>query len=242
MTRVSVLSMTRLLAVMNAAVEGAIARIGASEHASPLLNNALAIFCAMLLVTCDLVTTIGTQQSLLDLATVAASVDTDFTSSTKAFMTWPRAFVLTTWHEVAADFTTTPAILVVGIGTTTGRLVLATETGLGRTHVCTRRARASMASQLTGVRAFANSFSAASIAAGVWRQASNSARLDLLLTPTSVCLWQCILRKIASRTSPLSGWRNLAILATLLLSSSRSLILGPLLDTAHVENSPACMA
>lgn len=51
--RVGILRMARLLAVVNATIEGAITRVGTSEHASPFLNNILTILSGMLFVTCD---------------------------------------------------------------------------------------------------------------------------------------------------------------------------------------------
>lgn len=50
---------TRLLAVMDTTIEGAIARVSASEHTSPFLGNVLAVLGGMLFVTCDFVTTVS---------------------------------------------------------------------------------------------------------------------------------------------------------------------------------------
>jgi hypothetical protein len=150
--------------------------------------------------------------------------------------------VLSAGHEIAADFTTAPAVLVVGVGTSAGRLVLAAETGLCRTHVSTRRTRTGMASQLTGMGTLANSFSTAGVSARVWWQASDCTWLDLFLTPTRVCLGQGVFRKVASRTPPLARRRDFSILSTLLLGSGRPLVLGPLLHARHVEDGPASVA
>ena len=169
MTRVCILRVTRLLAVVNTAVESAIAGIGASEHASPFLDNILAVLGGMLFVAFDFITTVSTKQGLFDLTTVATGINTHFTSSAETLVARSRTFVLSTRHEIAADFTTAPAIFVVGVGTTTGRLMLAAETSLRWTHMGTRRARASVTGQLTRMRTLANSFSTASVSTRVWR-------------------------------------------------------------------------
>lgn len=59
MTGICILRVTRLLAVMNTAVESAIARVGASEHASPFLDNVLTILSGMLFAAFDFVATIS---------------------------------------------------------------------------------------------------------------------------------------------------------------------------------------
>lgn len=168
MARVGILRVTRLLTVVNTAIEGTITGIGASKHASPFLDDVLAVLGGVLFVACDFIATVSAEQGLLDLTTVAASIDAHFTSSTETLMARSRTFVLSTRHEIATDFTTAPAIFVVGVGTTTSRLVLAAEASLGGTHVGTRRAGASVTGQLTRMRALANSFSATSVSAGVW--------------------------------------------------------------------------
>lgn len=168
MARVGVLRVARLLAMVDTTVEGAIAKIGASEHAGPFLDNVLGILGGMLFVACDLVTTVSTKQCLFNLTTVATSIDTHFTSSAETLMARSRTFVFSTGHEITANFTTAPSIFVVSVGTSTSRLVLATEASLRWTHVGTRRARASVTGQLTGMRALANSFSATSVSARVW--------------------------------------------------------------------------
>jgi len=166
--RVGILRMTRLLTVVNTAIEGTITGISASKHASPFLDDVLAVLSGVLFVACDFIATVSAKQGLLDLATVAASIDTHFTSSTETLMARSRTFVLSTRHEIATDLTTAPAVFVVGVGTTTSRLVLATEASLGGAHVGTRRARACVTGQLTRMRAFADSFSATSVSARVW--------------------------------------------------------------------------
>jgi hypothetical protein len=239
--RICILRVTRLLAVVDTAVERTITRVGASEHASPFLDDVLTVLSGMLFAAFDFVSTVSAKQGLFDLTAVAASIDTHFASSAETLVARSRALVFSTGHEVTANFTTAPAILVVGVGTSTGRLVLTTETGLCRTHMGTRRARASVTGQLTGMRTFANSFSATGVSAGVWWEASDCTRFDLFLTPTGVCLGQGVLRKVASWTPPLAERRNFAVLSTLLLGSGRPLVLRPLLDTGHVEDGPACV-
>jgi len=56
---VGVLSVTRLLAVVDTTVEGAIARVGASEHTSPFLDNVLTVLGGMLFVACDFIATVS---------------------------------------------------------------------------------------------------------------------------------------------------------------------------------------
>jgi hypothetical protein len=239
---ISILSMARLLAVVDTTIEGAITRIGASEHAGPFFDDILTILGGVLFVACDFIATISAKQGLFDLAAVAASIDTYFASSAKTLVARSRTFVLAAGHEITADFTTAPAVLVVGIGTSAGRLVLAAETRLCGTHMSTRRARTSVTGQLTRMRTLANSFSATSIAARVWWQASDCTWFNLFLAPTGVRLGQSVFRKVASRTSPLARRRNFAILSTLLLGGSGPLILRPLLHARHVEDSPASVA
>lgn len=153
-----------------------------------------------------------------------------------------RALVFSTGHEITTDFTTAPTVLVVGVCTSAGRLVLATETSLCRTHMGTRWTRSSVTCQLTRMRTFTDSFSATSVSAGVGWKASDCTGFDLFLTPTRIRLRQGVLWKVASWTSPLARRRNFAVLSTLLLGGSGSLVLGPLLDTGHVENGPASVA
>jgi hypothetical protein len=240
--RVGVLSMARLLTVVNAAIKSAITRIGTSEHASPFLDNILPILRGMLSATCDFVSAISAKQGLFDLATVAASIDADFASSTETLVARSWAFVFTAGHKITTDLTTAPAILIVGVGTSAGRLMLAAETRLCRTHVGTGRTRAGMTGQLTRMRTLANSLSTTGVSARVWWQASDCAWFNLFLTPTGVRLGQGVLRKVATRTSPLARRRNLSVFSALLLGSGGPLILRPLLDTGHVEDGPASVA
>jgi len=51
--------MARLLAVMNATIEGAITRVSTTEHASPFLDNILTVLSGMLFVTRDFITAVG---------------------------------------------------------------------------------------------------------------------------------------------------------------------------------------
>jgi hypothetical protein len=127
MTRIGVLSVARLYAIVNAAVESAIASVGTCKHSSPLFNNIVAILCNVLLVTCNLITAVGAKQSLLNLATVTASVYTDLTSSAKTLMTRSGTLVFSARHKIATDFSTTPAIFIVCFGATACRLVLTAE-------------------------------------------------------------------------------------------------------------------
>ena len=242
MTGIGFLRVTRLLTMVNTTIEGTVTGVSAREHASPLLNNVLTIFSKVLFVACNFVATVSTQESFLDLTTVTTSIHTFFTSSTETLVAGSRTLVFSAGHEITTDLTTAPAVFIVSVGTAASRLVLAAETSLSGTHMGTRRARASMTSQLTRMRAFANSFPATSVPARMRRQTSDWAWLNFFLAPACICLGQSIFRKVASRASPLSRRRNLAVLSTLLLSSGRSLILRPLPDTGHVENSPASMA
>lgn len=186
MARVRILRMTRLLAVMKTAVKGAAARVGTCEYAGPIFDDSLAILGKVLSVTLDLISPIRTQQSLLDLATVATSVDTNLASAAEAFVAWPGASVFTAGHEVAADFTTAPAVFVVGVCASASGFVFAAKTRLCRAHMSTWRARTSMTSQLARMGTLAHSFSATRIATRVRRQARNSARFDLLFAPTGI--------------------------------------------------------
>jgi hypothetical protein len=77
----SILSMARLLAMVNTTIESAITRVSASEHASPFFNDILTILGGMLFAASDFIATISAEQSLFNLATVAASIDTYFASS-----------------------------------------------------------------------------------------------------------------------------------------------------------------
>jgi hypothetical protein len=234
--------MARLLTVVNATIKGAIASIGTSEHASPFLDNILAILRGMLSATCDFVSAISAKQSLFDLATVAASIDADFTSSTETLVARSWTFVFSTGHKITADFTTAPAILVISVGTSAGRLMLAAETRLCGTHVGTGRTRSSVTGQLTRMRALANSLSTTGVSTRVWWQAGDCAWFNLFLTPTGVRFGQGVLRKVASRTSPLTRRRNLSIFSALLLGSGGPLVLRPLLHAGHVEDGPASVA
>lgn len=60
MTRIGFLRVARLLAMVNTTIEGTVAGVGASEHASPLFNNILTILSVVLLVACDFIAAVST--------------------------------------------------------------------------------------------------------------------------------------------------------------------------------------
>lgn len=100
-----------------------------------------------------------------------------------------RTLVFSARHEVTTNLAATPAILIIGVGTTASRLMLTAETSLRRAHVGTWRARAGVTGQLTRMRTFADSFSTTSVSARMRRQTSDWARLNFFLAPAGVRLW-----------------------------------------------------
>lgn len=77
----SILWVASLLAAVKVAVEGTVAGICALEHARPFFQDMLTVFGDMVGLTGFLVTSIGAENGLFYLATIATSVDSNFASS-----------------------------------------------------------------------------------------------------------------------------------------------------------------
>jgi len=192
MAGIGVLRVTALLAMMATAVKGSIAGIHTFEPAKPVFGEVLSIFRCGLLVACLFVSTVAAENVLFDLAAVTARIDANFASATKTLMARSGTVVFPTRHDIVADLPTAPAILIIGIDTSSCGLVLATETHLCRTHVGTPRAGTGVAGELARVRTLPDSFFAASVSTRVRRQASQRPGLDFLLTPAGIVLWKDI--------------------------------------------------
>jgi hypothetical protein len=102
------LCVTLLLALVYTTIEFPLACIPALEHARPAFHNRLIALNSMRPLTFNLVSTIGAKQFLFHLPTIALGWNTLFACATEAFMTWSWASMLTTWHDLVADFATAP--------------------------------------------------------------------------------------------------------------------------------------
>lgn len=157
--------MAALLAVVNAAAKGTATRVATLKRASPVFSEGLAIFGDdMICMAGFLVTSVGAENGLFHLSTIAAGINTNLASTTQALMARAWAVVLAAGHHVIADFTAAPAILVVGINTSSCVLMLAAKAHLSWTHVSTRWTGTSMTGELAGVGTLSKSFLAACIA------------------------------------------------------------------------------
>lgn len=156
--------MAALLAVVNVAIKGTTTRVGTLERASPVFGEGLAVFGDMICMAGFLVTSVGAENGLFHLSTIAAGINTNLASATQALMARAWAVVLAARHHVIANFTAAPAVLVVGIDTSSCVLMLAAEAHLSWAHVSTRWTGTSMTGKLAGVGALSKSFLAASIA------------------------------------------------------------------------------
>lgn len=88
-------------------------------------------------------------------------------------------------QQIIADLLTAPAVVVVGIGTAFGDLVLAAKAGLRRSHELTRRAWAGVTLRVARVRT-GRARLGASLATGVWRQARDVGWVDVFAAPAVV--------------------------------------------------------
>lgn len=114
-------------------------------------------------MTLFLVSTIGAEQILLHLATVALGWDTLLACAAKAFVTGSWASMLATRHHLVADFTAAPARVIIRVRAAFRHFMFTAEAYLGRPHVCAGRTWSSMASKLTWVRTFSRSLPSASL-------------------------------------------------------------------------------
>lgn len=91
-----------------------------------------------------LVSTVITDNRLLDLSTITSTVDSNFAGSAQSLMARPRVSVFTARHQISTDLATAPPNVVIGIDTSPGCGFLATKAALNRTHMGTWRTRTSV--------------------------------------------------------------------------------------------------
>jgi hypothetical protein len=211
------------------AVHKPVARLTAVEAPSPVE----AFFLFLLIFALNL---------LLHLPAVASGIDFDVTCTTETFMARSLTRMLAAGHDVTADRATAPARCVVGLDTSSCRLLFATETALLGAHGRTRRARAGMTEKVARMRTRLgeSSFSTTGLPTRVRRQAADRFRIQFLLTPARIRRWLGILGQIATGTSPLfPNWRLGLVLACWTMYG-RTFVLRPSLYTSNVKHGPAC--
>jgi hypothetical protein len=146
-----ILWMTSHFAGMVAAIEGATALVRAFERSGPFLDGCSTVRSNMGLTALFLLCPIAAQNVLLYLTTITRRRNSLLASSTGAVVAWSLAVMFSTRHQSSTDFTTAPAVLVVGVDTAASHGLLAAEAVLCGTHQATRRARTSMAGRTTGM-------------------------------------------------------------------------------------------
>ena len=120
------------------------------------------------------------------------------------------ASMLRTWHQIAADLFTAPALVVVRVDAFLDTCLLAAEARFCRPHTATGWAGPSMAQQLARMRTLfrRNSWSPAGLPTRVGRQARQWPRIELLFTPARVVRWHHFFGQVTSRTSPDFDWAS----------------------------------
>lgn len=146
--------MALFLTLVYSAVEFTFAGVAALEHASPSFYKRLVTIDCVRALTFLLISTISTQQIFLYLPAVAFGRNALFAGATETFMTRSRTSMFSAWHDFVTYLAATPTRVVISIRASLRHFVFTAEADLGRAHMCTGRARSSMTSKLTWVRAF----------------------------------------------------------------------------------------
>ena len=233
MCNIDILRVTCLFTYVFPAVKNPLTQITAVEDTLPLAVIAPFRFLPL-----------RTWHRLALPATVATRVHHNLARTTKALVTWSRAFVLATGHHIPADLATAPSGDIVGFDAAPRERFFPAKAALNRPHVRTWWTRPGMACQLARMWALLRQSPrlCARLAAGMWRYAGYWLGFELLAAPASVGNGESVVRKIAAGAAPLTGAGIVLVHRLTFWSHSGSLVLGPFLYTTEVEDGPATRA
>lgn len=118
MRRFGNLLMTGLVTGVLSTVERTTTQIWAFERTDPLFNSRSIVRCHVVLSALFGFRPVVTKNVFLYLAAVATRWDAYFTDPTRAIVAWSRTTMFSTRHKSSANLTATPALLVIGVYTT----------------------------------------------------------------------------------------------------------------------------